>query len=81
MADAQLALQGGQRPLVEDLGDQAELAVDDDPVSLGDGHAGRLLPAMLEGEEAEEGEPSDVLPGRPDAEEAARFPRALASHD
>ena len=79
--DAEVALQRRQRPLVEDLGDQAELAIDDDPVALGDGHPGRLLTTMLKREEAEEGEPSDVLPGRPDAEEAARFPRALASHD
>src|SRR6266571_7582928 len=80
MPDAEVALERGERPLVEDLGDQPELAVHHDPLAVGDGHPGRFLPPMLECEEPEEGQSRHVLSGRPHPEEAAGFARAFPSH-
>ena len=48
-----------------------EVLVDQDVVAVADRDAGRLLPAMLLGEETEVGEPRDVVARRPDAEESA----------
>ena len=75
MPDRDVAAQAGQRRLVEDLGDQAEILVDDDAGAVADGDAGRLLAAVLQGVEAVVGELGDVLAGSPDAEHAALLPR------
>ena len=80
MADAQVALEGGQSALVEHLGDQPELPVDEDPLAVGNGHPGGLLATVLEREQSEVGEPGYVLSWRPNAEEAASFARAFPSH-
>ena len=77
MADGQVALQGGQVALVEDLGDQAHVLVDHDLVAVADRDAGRLLAAVLQGVEAEVGELGDLLAGGPDPEDAAGVLRPL----
>ena len=72
MTDGEVALERLQGRLVEDLGDQAHVLVDQDLAAVADRDAGRLLAAVLQGVEAEVGELGDVLAGRPDAEDAAR---------
>ena len=70
----------GERPqaaLVEDLGDQAEVALGGDVAALAGRDAGRFLAAVLEREEREVGEPGDVVLGRVDAEDAALVARAV----
>src|SRR5262249_44100891 len=57
--------------LGEDLGDQPHARVADDPRSVGGRDAGRLLAAVLEGVEAEEGRPGDFVLAAVDAEDAA----------
>ena len=71
MADREVALERLERGLVEDLGDQAHVLVDQDLAAVADRDAGRLLAAVLERVEAEVGELGDVLAGGPDAEDAA----------
>jgi hypothetical protein len=83
VSDAEVALERGQRSLVEDLRNEAEVPIDHDPLPVRDGHPGGFLAAMLQREESEEGKPGNVLSGRPHAEEAARFPgmiRAFPNH-
>ena len=72
VADRQVALERVERRLVEDLGHQSHVLVDQDLPAVADRDAGRLLPAVLQGVEAEVGELGDVLAGGPDAEDAAR---------
>ena len=73
--DRDVAAQRGQRGLVEDLGDQAHVLVDHDPVAVADRDAGRLLAAVLQCVQAEVGELGDVLTRGPDAEDPAGVPR------
>src|ERR671919_515963 len=80
VAHGQVALEGGECPLVEHLRDQAELSVHQDVVPVGDGDAGGFLSSVLERVEAEVGEPGHVLPRRPDPEETARLARAVPVH-
>ena len=75
MADREVAAQAGQRRLVEDLGDQAEILVDHHAGAVADRDAGGLLPAVLQRVEAEVGELGDLFAGRPDAEDAALLAR------
>ena len=63
--------------LVEDLGDQAHVLVDQDLPAVADRDAGRLLAAVLQGVEAEVGQLGDVLAGGPDAEDATGVLRSL----
>ena len=65
----------GQGLVVEDLGDQAQVLVDEDLGAVGGGDAGRLLTAVLEGVQAEVGQAGDLLAGRPHAEDAALLSR------
>ena len=66
------AAEGLERRLVEDLRDQPHVLVDHDPAAVARGDAGRLLPAVLQGVEAEVRELRDLLARRPDPEDAAR---------
>ena len=79
--DTEIALERGEGGLVEDLGDEAELLVDEDVLAVGDRDAGGFLAAVLLGEQSEVGESRDLLPRRPHAEETALLFRALRSHD
>ena len=71
MADRDLPVQAAQLLLVEDLGDEAEVAQDRQAAGVGDRDPGGLLAAVLEGEEAEVGDARDIAAGRADAEDAA----------
>ena len=71
VADREVALERGERGLVEDLGDQPHVLVDEDLATVADRDPGRLLAAVLERVEAEVGELGDVLARRPDPEHAA----------
>ena len=61
VADAEVAGQGLQRPVVEDRGHEAHVLDDGDVVAGADRHAGRLLAAVLQGVEAEVEEVGDRL--------------------
>ena len=71
VADGHVAGEVGQGLVVEDLGDQAEVLVDEDLGAVGGGDAGRLLAAVLEGVQAEVAQTGDVLTGGPHTEDAA----------
>ena len=71
VADRHLAGQGLQRALVEDLGDEAEVALSGHVAAVAGRDAGRLLAAVLKREEREVGEARDVVLRRVDAEHAA----------
>jgi hypothetical protein len=77
VADGQVAVEAGQSAVVEHAGHQALVLDDRELLAIADGHAGRLLAAVLEGEEAEIGELGDGLVGRPprgvEADDAARL--------
>ena len=70
VADREVAAQAAQGRLVEDLADQPEVLVDDHRGAVGHRDAGRLLAAVLQGVQAEIGQLRDLLPGRPDTEDA-----------
>ena len=80
VADGEVPLEGRQRGLVEDLGDQPEVLVDQDVVTVGDRDARRLLATVLLGEETEVGETGDVLARGPHPEQAAFVFGTLRSH-
>ena len=71
VADRDRALERLERRLVEDLRDEAHVLVDEDLAAVAHRDAGRFLPAVLQGVEAEVGELGDFLAGSPDAEHAA----------
>ena len=71
MADRDLALERLERRLVEDLGHQAHVLVDQDLAAVADRDAGGLLPAVLQRVETEVGQLGDFFAGGPDAEDAA----------
>ena len=77
VADREVSAQGGQRALVEDLGHQPHVLVDEEALAVGRRDAGRLLPAVLEGVEAVVGELGDVLAGGPHPEDPAGVLRGL----
>ena len=77
VADGQVALERGEGGLVEHLRDQAHVLVDQDLPPVADRDPGGLLPAVLQGVEAEVGQLGDVLAGRPDPEDATGVLRAL----
>ena len=71
MRDRRLALEPLELLLGEDLRHESHVPEDGQPRPVGDGDPGRLLTAVLEGEEAEVGEPRDVALRPVDAEDAA----------
>ena len=71
VADRDLAAKAAELLLVEDLGDEPEVAQRRQPPVLGDGDARRLLPAVLQREQAEVRQPRHVTVGGVDAEDAA----------
>ena len=75
MADGHVASKAGQGAVVEDLGDQAEVLVDEDVGTVRGRDAGRLLAAVLQGVQAEVGQAGDFLTWRPHAEDAALLAR------
>ena len=75
VADGDVAGEVGQGLVVEDLGDQAEVLVDEDLGAVGGGDARRLLAAVLEGVQPEVAQAGDVLAGGPHSEDAALLAR------
>src|SRR5439155_25840082 len=75
MADGDVPAQRGQVVVVEDVGDEAHVLLDYDPLAVADGHPRRLLAAVLKGVEAVEGEMRDRCARRVDAEDPARLPQ------
>ncbi len=71
VGDRQVAAQRWQAAFVEDLGDHAEVLVDHHALAVADGHAGRLLAAMLEREEGQRREAGRLLARGMDADDAA----------
>jgi hypothetical protein len=71
VADAEIAVQRGERRLREDLGDEPEVLVDEDVLAVADRDARRFLAAVLLCEEPEVREPRDVLARGPDPEQPA----------
>jgi hypothetical protein len=65
-----VAAQGAQHRLVEDLGDQAHVFVDEDAAALADRDARGLLAAVLQRVQPVVGEFGNFLAWRPDAEDA-----------
>ena len=78
VADRDLAAQAAELLLVEDLGDEPEVAQRRQAPVLGDRDPRRLLAAMLQREEAEVREPRDVAVGCVDAEDAAHQATTLS---
>ncbi len=77
MADRDVALEGGEVRLVEDLRDEAHVLVDKDFLAVADRDAGRFLAAMLECVEREVGEVSHLFTRGPHAEYATGVLRTL----
>ena len=71
MTDRHFAVQAAQLLLVEDLCHEPHVAEDGQAPAVGDGDPRGLLAAVLEREQAEEGDACDVPPRCPDAEDAA----------
>src|SRR5699024_874056 len=69
--------QGAQRDVVEDLGDQPHVLVDEDLLPVAGGDPGGLLAAVLQSVQPEVGELGDLFAGGPDAEDTAGVLRAL----
>ena len=78
VADRHRAGERLELALVEDLRHEAEVAHGHDVAALAGGDAGGLLPAVLEREEREVGEPGDFRLGCEHAEDAALVARPVA---
>ena len=84
MADGEVAVERNEVALVEDLGDEAHVLDHGDGLAVAHRDTSRLLPAVLEGVEAEIGEMGDGLTRRVHAEHATgvREPRRSSGiHD
>ena len=77
VADGHVALKRRQLVLIEDVGDQAHVLDDPQPLPVTDRHPGRLLAAVLQGEQAVVGQERHGKPGSVDAEHAAGFFRVI----
>ena len=77
MADGEVAAQRGQVRLVEDLGDQPHVLVDEDLRPSLTAMPGGLLAAVLQGVQPEVGELGDLFARGPDPEDPAGVLRAL----
>ena len=71
MADRDLTAEAAELLLVEDLGDETEVAQRGEPAMLRDRDACGFLTSMLQRKEPEIREPGDIAVGRVDAEDAA----------
>ena len=73
MAHGQIPGQAGDRALVEDGGDEAHVLHHGDGLAVAHRHPRRFLAAVLQGEDAVEGELGHPLAGGVDAEDATGF--------
>ncbi len=77
MPDGHLTLERLQLLLVEDLGDEPHVAHRHDLAGVRRRDPGRLLAAVLQGEQREVGEPGDVTLGSEDAKDTALVARTV----
>ena len=77
MANGQVPLEGRQGRLVKHFAHQPHLPVHEHATAVGDGHAGRLLTAVLERVEPVEHEVGDRLLRRPAPEDPAYLARMV----
>ena len=73
MADGENAVEAGERAVVEHGGHEPLVLDDGDVGPIADGHPGRLLPAVLQGEQTQISQMRDGLARGIDPEDAARF--------
>src|SRR5688500_17414457 len=78
MADCEGARKVAEVLLVEDLGDQAHPGPHVEPLTVRGGYPGALLPPVLQGIEAVERHPCDVVSRRKNAENATLFAEVLS---
>jgi hypothetical protein len=71
VADGDMALQELEIALMEDLGNQAHVTVDEDLLAVAGSDSRRFLSAVLQGIEPEVGEFGGFLAGGPDSEHTA----------
>ena len=77
VTDGDMALEGAERGLVEDLGDQAHVLEDEDLGAVAHRDARGLLSTVLQGVQPEIGEFGDLFARSPDTEDAASVLGAL----
>jgi hypothetical protein len=75
--DGEVSLQGGELVVVEHMGNETHVLVDEQLLAVADGHARGLLAPMLEREEPVEGQERDGEPGSVDTEHTAGFLRSV----
>ena len=73
VADGQVAVEAGERAVVEHAGHEALVLDHGERLAVADGHARRLLPAVLQREEAQVAELGDRQGRAVDGEDAARL--------
>jgi hypothetical protein len=78
MANGHITGKVVQMPLVEYLGYEPHLFVNTQSLAIRGSYTGALLPAVLEGEEAEESETGCILARSVNAYDATLLARALA---
>ena len=81
MANCQMSTQAFQHRLVEYLGDQTHLFVNDDLAAIAYGNTGRFLATVLQGIKAEVSELRDFFSGRPHAKYTAGILRTLFARE
>jgi hypothetical protein len=77
VADGQVPLQAGQGPVVEDAGHEALVLDHGELLAVADRHAGGLLAAVLEREQAEVGQLGRGEAGGVHGEDPARLPQVV----
>ena len=77
MAEREVTLKRGERPLVEHGCDEAHVLHDRDGLAIADGHAGGLLASVLQREKAVVDELRDRQSRGVDPEDSARFSHAV----
>ncbi len=80
VTDGMLSAEAPEDLLVEHLADQTEVLDDGDLASIADGDPGALLPAVLQGVEAEVGEAGHVVARCMDPEDATRIAEVVGVH-
>src|SRR5665811_2446978 len=79
VGDSERAPKARQAALVEDLGDESEVLVEHQLLTVADSNSGRLLAAVLEREDAERGHRGRVRAGHHRAKDAAHVRRPIRS--
>jgi predicted metal-dependent phosphoesterase TrpH len=78
MANGEIALQRGERTLVEHVGNEAHVTDDSDGFPVAHGHSGGFLPTMLQGVEPVIRQESNRTAGRVDTEDSTGISKLVA---